>query len=487
MVDHFITSSLHFNNIMSSTPVLHVGILGATAATESIYIPILASLPTHYTLTIIHTTNNDLATHSQKNTNIPKSTTVPDEVINHPDVSLIINLLPFDHHEKYTLAALESGKHVMVEVPLSLSIHGLRRVRDARKKGTTATPTASHDGNSLSTSNNTAPKVFVGCARRYAPCFTDSFKRELSTLGRVYYARCRNITGPALPPIIPITPGNGYINGTNGVNDSLTPSSTSSSTSTATARPQRIHALLADIFGSNEDLTRDREAFCRFLGTLGGHDLSLIRESLGFPDAVSNISIIEPFYSAMFHYTDNSRGVDLPFTLLYEAGVDGVPRCDAHLTVYGAKKTVSVEYDFSCTSEDVAVRVVVEEAVGDDGDGDVDVDVDMLDSGDGSVDGKTGRNGHVNGHGNGQGNGVANGHGRAHVRARMKRTEFVSTARETYEQEFLAMHAYLVGDAGDSKIEAKTTAEDALDDLKLMHMIFDHYDRQCGTIRTPLG
>jgi hypothetical protein len=69
----------------------------------------------------------------------------------------------------------------------------------------------------------------------------------------------------------------------------------------------------------------------------------------------------------------------------------------------------------------------------------------------------------------------------------MKRIEYVSTARETYEQEFLAMHAYLVGDAGDAGVEAKTTAEDALDDLKLMHMIFDHYDRQCGTIRTPLG
>jgi predicted dehydrogenase len=451
---------------MSITQVLNVGILGATAATESIYIPLLSSLPKHYTLTIIHTTNTDIDIATNSNTqNHFTTTTNPDEVINNPEVTLIINLLPFDHHEQYTLAALESGKHVMVEVPLSLSIHGLRRIRDARKKGSTE----SQDPNS------TGPKVFVGCARRYAPCFTDIFKKELSSLGRVYYARCRNIIGPS-GPVITNTPGNGDINGTNtnGMNGSL------HSSSAAATRPQRIHDLLADIFGSNEDLTRDREAFCRFLGTLGGHDLSLIRESLGFPDAVSNISIIEPFYSAMFHYTDNTLGKVYPFTLVYEAGVDGVPRSDAHLTVYGAKKTLSIEYDFSssgATEENVAVRVVVEEAVSESVDG----DVEMLDSSDGKVNGKTGQNGH--GHVNG--NGVANGH--SPTRPQVKRAEFVSTARETYEQEFLAMHAYLVGDAGDAGVEAKTTAEDALDDLKLMHMIFDHYDRQCGTIRTPLG
>ncbi|KAF3388850.1 hypothetical protein F1880_003467 [Penicillium rolfsii] len=453
---------------MPSTQVLNVGILGATAATEAIYIPLLSSLPKHYALTLIHTTNADLLT----NVHISIATTPnPDEVVNHPDIALIINLLPFDHHEQYTLAALESGKHVMVEVPLSLSIHGLRRIRDARKKGkelsTNVTPSAQDE-------KSTGPKVFVGCARRYAPCFTDIFKKELPSLGRVYYARCRNITGPVSAPVVTNAPENGDINGTNtsGVNDSLL----SSASTAAPARPQRIHALLADIFGSNEDVTRDREAFCHFLGTLGGHDLSLIRESLGFPDAVSNISIIEPFYSAMFHYTDNTRGTEYPFTLMYEAGVDAVPRSDAHLTVYGSKKTLSIEYDFSVSGDGgkTAVRVVVEEAVVDGN-----ADVEMLDSSNGKQNDDSGQNDHV------KGTAAANGH--STIRPRMKRTEFVSSARETYEQEFLAMHAYLVGDAGEEAREAKTTAEDALDDLKLMHMIFDHYDRQCGTIRTPLG
>jgi predicted dehydrogenase len=33
------------------------------------------------------------------------------------------------------------------------------------------------------------------------------------------------------------------------------------------------------------------------------------------------------------------------FTVTYESGLDSVPRFDAHLAVYSAKKTVSVQYD----------------------------------------------------------------------------------------------------------------------------------------------
>ena len=77
---------------MSSTPILHVGILGATAATESIYIPLLSSLSKHYTPTIIHTANNGLETTGQTHPDAPQTTTTthPDEVINHPDVTAVM-------------------------------------------------------------------------------------------------------------------------------------------------------------------------------------------------------------------------------------------------------------------------------------------------------------------------------------------------------------------------------------------------------------
>ncbi|KAJ5126015.1 UQCRX like ubiquinol-cytochrome C reductase family protein [Penicillium atrosanguineum] len=430
-----------------STPVLRIGILGATDAVETTYLPTLISLKSHFSIIALQSSNPEALKSCQKLFAIPSITTSPEEILSNAQVDVILNLFPFEHHEKYTIAALESGKHVMVEVPLSMTIDSLRRIRAATKKGLLA---RSPD------ETTSAPRVFVGCARRYAPCFTDIFKKELATLPRIYYARCRNISGPLR------VPKDGYVDKVNELHGSNDPSGNEVSGRTSQSQFQN---LLVDIFGSDGDITPERVAFCQFLGSLGCHDLSLMRESLGFPDAVSCVSITDPFYSAVFHYTDDSSSDGNPFTLLYEAGVDTLPRCDAHLTVYGARKTLSVVYDFphpgEAAGEERSVKVIVEE---------VDCGEEM-------------------GNGNGNGNGNAtnrNGNETAPsvVRPRVKRTEYVSSCNEAYDRELRALHSYLTGGNGP---EAKTTPEDALSDLRLLHMIFGHYDRQCGTIRTPLG
>ncbi|KAJ5189640.1 hypothetical protein N7491_005972 [Penicillium cf. griseofulvum] len=408
------------------TPVLRLGILGATNAVQATYLPVLCSLKTHYTLTVIYDPNAEIATQCQTRFNITHSTTVAEDVLRHEEVDVILNLLPMEYHEQYTVTALEAGKDVMVEVPLTMSVSSMRRIREAIKKGKTS--------RSLDGANETnGPKVFVGCARRYAPCFTEVFKKELASLGRVYYARCRHIAGPMnnVAPTKDITQIKRHNN------------------------PEQFRALLEDVF-SEDDITPDRIAFCRYLGMLGCHDLSVMRESLGLPDAVSNVAMTDPFYSAIFHYTNSAENNGHPFTLLYEAGVDALPRCDAHLTVYGAHKTLTMEYDFPRPGEKIStgtyIRVIVEEA-------DEMAEMDK-----------------VNGN---QINETEN----AVARPRVKRTETVSTCDEAYEREFMALHSYLVGGGS----AAKTTAEDAVMDLRLLLMIFEHYNRQCGTIRTPLG
>lgn len=427
-------------------PVLRLGILGATDAVESTYLPTLTTLKSHFDILALHSSKIETAQRCQKLFNVPNITTTPEDVLNNVEVDVILNLFPFEYHEKYTIAALEADKHVMVEVPLSMTIHSLRQIRNATKKVV--------DARSPGGENAGVPRVFVGCARRYAPCYTDIFKKELASLDRIHYARCRNIAGPLR---IPVYHANGVNerNGSNGTNEV-----------NGHTDSDQFQSLLVDIFGS-DDITPDRVAFCRFLGSLGCHDLSLMRESLGFPDAVSCVSITDPFYSANFHYTDDSDVDGHPFTLLYEAGVDALPRCDAHLTVYGARKTLTVEYDFPHPGEvagkERSVKVVVEE----------------MDTG------EERSNGHgdgiaVNGSGNSNGNGPAAGV----VRPRVKRTEYVSTCDEAYERELRALHSYCTGETGP---QVKTTPEDALNDLRLLHMIFGHYDRQCGTIRTPLG
>ncbi|KAJ5485292.1 hypothetical protein N7539_005280 [Penicillium diatomitis] len=477
-----------------ATTVLKVGILGLTPATEPIYVGILSSLSQHYALTIVHADTKELALSIQQGSSSPRVTAIPEEVIQNSEVNLIINLFPFRQHEPYTIAALQAGKHVMVKTPLSLSPSTLSQIRAALGDDHKSSDTSSH---SALSSDCSRPQFFISCARRYAPCFTEVFKRELASLEIIHYVRCRNITGFASTPDVsninprslgattttkPEASDEGTINhATDTIDINIPsrpkPSSSSSSSIPLSHRhlPKHMHAVLADIFGPKVEATADREALCHFIGTSGSHDFSLIQESFGFPDAVSHVSIIKPFYNAMFHYKDgsvsSSRGASQPFTLFYEAGVDGVPRSDAHLTVYGLNKTISFSYQLSHPSEmnrsSIVARVVVETVDhGTDADGDTDVNM---------------------------GNGISDANGNRPVpeQLRLKRTEYVNTANEVYEQEFLAMHAQLTGaatsDLKDLKVRPKTSLNDATDDLKIMHMIFDHYDRQCGTIRTPLG
>ncbi|GFF26745.1 uncharacterized protein YMR315W [Aspergillus udagawae] len=381
---------------MTQTP-LRVGILGADSeVVQTIYLPALQALDQNFKVAVLHSTAS-----SAKDAGSPRTTTSIDDIIYDLNVDLIFNFLPNEYHEIYTIAALEAGKHVMVETPVSLSIRSTKRIIAAEKRAPKGA------------------KVFVACARRYVPCFEDVFRKEVASLDRIYYARCRNIAGPhtahsATTPRKPTVPKT-Y--------------SSSSSNGAGIGDKHLLQALLEEVF-SGQELSQDRIALCQFLASLGCHDLGLMRDTLGPPDTISTISVNDPFYSAIFHYTDTAARGGHPFTLVYETGTDSVPRCDAHLAIYGRTKTVSISYELPYAQGQL-LRVVVEE---------------MDDQG------------------------------------VLRKTESISSWEDGYLEELKALYAFLV----EGK-PAKTTAVDGLEDLKLFRMMFEQYDRQCGTIRTPLG
>lgn len=397
--------------------VLRVGILGAGEIVENIYLPILHSQPTRssYQVTSIYSSTPESLDGIQKTHSIAKTTSNPDDVLHDPSIDLIINALPNEFHETYIVASLDAGKHVVVDAPITLSLQSTRRILEAEKRAPNAA------------------RVFVSYARRYAPCFEEVFKREVAGLDRIYYARCRNISGPLTRLHRPCktngttTASNGLSTPASSINANGDGASDSDSGSDNSALCQE---LLQEVF-NDQDLNSERVALCRFLASTGCHDLSVMRETLGPPDGVSCVSVNDPFYSAIFHYkTVDKDGEDQPFTLMYEAGTDAVPRCEAHLVVYGGRKTVAVYFD-SVHGRGHPVRVVVEE---------------MDETG------------------------------------RLKTTESLSSCDDAYRREFGALYGLLVDGE-----EAKTTAGDAMMELKLFRMMFEQYDRQCGTIRTPLG
>ena len=181
-------------------------------------------------------------------------------------------------------------------------------------------------------------------------------------------------------------------------------------------RGRLLDALLRESFEGKE-VTTERRDFCRFLGSLGSHDLSLLREALGPPVSVRAVSTNEPFYTAMLDY-DHCGG---KFACTYESGIDDVPRFDSSLTVYAMNKTVSIQYDTPFV-KGLPIKVMVDEK---DGEGQI------------------------------------------------VHREILSSYEDAYTAELREMYGCFA-----ERKEIKTSVEDAMQDLKLCKMMFEVYEKQ---------
>ncbi|KAF2494852.1 NAD(P)-binding protein [Lophium mytilinum] len=292
---------------MSEPQRLRVGVIGAGEVAQVIHLPVLALLFHPYSVTIICDISAKNASHCAAKFHISKFTTSAADVYTSPDVDIVFILTSDEFHAEYAIAALKAGKHVMVEKPISLSMQSAKRIIDAEKEAG-------------------GPRVFVGYMRRYAPSFVQAFKREVAAIPRVLYARSRDFSGPNAQFVSQ--------SGTFQVQNTDFPPGAGEE------RTKRLNDLFAEALEGRE-VTPEKKKYCRFLGSLGSHDISLLRETLGFPESVAGVSVNEPFYSAIFNYKNKSGE---PFAVTYESGIDGVPNFDAHLAVYGEKKRVSIQY-----------------------------------------------------------------------------------------------------------------------------------------------
>ena len=304
--------------------VLRVGIIGAGEVAQVIHLPTLQLMNHLYTVSAICDVSQKTVDFCKNHYNIPLATINPNDVIEHPDIDVIFNLTSDEFHETIAVAALKAGKHVMQEKPISLSVESAMRIVEAEREA------------------KNGARVFVGYMRRYAPSFVNAFKREVASIDRVLYARCRGIVGP-----------NAYFVNQSGTFPFKNPDDIPSGASAK--RENLLSQLLREAFDGDKAAEEDIK-FCRHLGSLGSHDLSLMREVLGFPQSVAGVSVNPPFYSAILNYRTD-RGA---FALTYESGIDEVARFDSHLTVYGKNKTVSIQYDTPYV-KGLAIKVKVDE------------------------------------------------------------------------------------------------------------------------------
>jgi myo-inositol 2-dehydrogenase / D-chiro-inositol 1-dehydrogenase len=99
----------------------------------------------------------------------------------HPDVDAVVIASPDDTHAPLTLAALQAGKHVLCEKPLSPSSEECRQVMDLE-------------------SRLGQQRVQIGFMRRFDPSYTDmKATLQRDAVGRAIMFHCfhRNVTAPA--------------------------------------------------------------------------------------------------------------------------------------------------------------------------------------------------------------------------------------------------------------------------------------------------
>lgn len=296
-----------------SQRIIQVGVIGGGDVAQIVHLPTFAFLSKFFKVKIICDISLKTATHCANRFGIPRPTTDPTEVFNDGEIDAVVVLTSDEFHAPYAIAALQAGKHVLVEKPITLSLEAAKDIIDAE-----------------SSAPNGA-RVFVGYMRRYAPSL-DAFKREVASIDCIKYARVRDIIGP-----------NAYFIGQSGAEPQKIFDDIPAEA--GEDRKERLQVLLGQAWGvPSAELSPEQMDYCCLLANLGSHGLSLMREVLGgLPAEVLASTDNARWYTTMFEYRNKSNNER--FTCLYETGIDSVPRFDSQVAIFGETKCVSINYD----------------------------------------------------------------------------------------------------------------------------------------------
>ena len=140
--------------IRRSTPhygKIRFALAGAGGFALGVHMPNLAKLADRYELKTVMTRTGANATMAANRFGAAKATTDFDEIINDPEIELVLIATRHDQHAELTLRALMAGKHVFVEKPLAVTESQL------------------DDINSYFRERRDTPVLMTGFNRRFSP------------------------------------------------------------------------------------------------------------------------------------------------------------------------------------------------------------------------------------------------------------------------------------------------------------------------------
>jgi predicted dehydrogenase len=309
---------------------IRVGIVGCGEVAQIIHLPSLYQLADKFEVTALCDVSAQVLNGVGDHWGIAKRFQDYRDLVNQPDVDAVLVTNPHVYHTEVTLAAIAAGKHVLVEKPMSISLHEAEQIIAAQRSAGVV--------------------VQVGYMRRHAPAFQEA-RRLLPELGKIGLARVHDVIGANS---LIIRPTSRVIRPTD--------LSEESKRELAALQNRQVEEALGGAVAPGL-----RRAYLLMLG-LSSHDLSAMRELLGMPQRVLTTTWREP--TDMYEESEKAGGRYMTATFDYggfvcqfETGVDNIPRFDAHIEVFGTERVLKVQYDTPYV-RNLPIQLTITEATG---------------------------------------------------------------------------------------------------------------------------
>lgn len=310
--------------IMDIPPItpkpLFVGVVGTGEIAQVVHLPLLAAMSDKYKIAALCDVSQNSLQFNGEKYNVTNLYTDIKEMVKQEDLDVIFVLNSDEYHAEAAIEAANAGKHVLIEKPMALTLSDADAIIEAEARNDV--------------------KIMVGYMRRYAPALEAAVK-EIGGLDSINYVRVRAIVGP-----------NPYFvrqSGTYPQKFSDFPESANED------RNARSAKQVEEAIGEKDQV---KAVLYRMLTGLSSHDLSAMREAIGMPLGVAGVTLgLNSFFmNVLFHYDG--------FNVSFETGMDQQGRFDAHIEVYGANKSVRVQYD-SPYILGLPVKLIITETEGD--------------------------------------------------------------------------------------------------------------------------
>lgn len=279
---------------------LRVGIVGCGEATQILHLPSLFQLQNKFEVRAICDVSGNVMSAVGNQWGITARVVDYQDLVRRDDVDVVLIANPNPYHFPVALAAIESGKHVLVEKPMCYSVEEANTIGERAQAAGVV--------------------VQVGYMRRYSPSFLEACRR-VDQHGPIRLARVHAVIG-ANSQII--EPTSRVVRGTDIPEEKKTEAQRMDQEATEKA----IGAVSGDASG----------AYHLLLG-LSSHDISAMREIIGMPERVltASMRLGGRYLTATFDYGS--------FVCNFETGVDAIARFDAHIEVFTEDEVVRVDYN----------------------------------------------------------------------------------------------------------------------------------------------